>query len=62
MLRVKTSATCVSKCISRYYSTVKKPDQQESIRNIGILAHIDAGEKEFQRQINITDEWAIYRR
>lgn len=29
--------------IRRCYSTLKKTDGQESIRNIGILAHIDAG-------------------
>jgi len=29
--------------IRRCYSTSRKIDGQESIRNIGILAHIDAG-------------------
>lgn len=29
--------------IKRCYSTARKTDGQESIRNIGILAHIDAG-------------------
>lgn len=36
---------CLNNLTRRFYSTPKKSNPQESIRNIGILAHIDAGKK-----------------
>lgn len=47
MLRLRQSISKMTKCFIRRYSSSKKTNSQETIRNIGILAHIDAGKNYF---------------
>lgn len=43
MLRIRLNVNKLKTSIQRCYSSSKSPKDQQSIRNIGILAHIDAG-------------------
>lgn len=45
MIRLNQRAAWKLALIGRGYSTKRARNSQESIRNIGILAHIDAGER-----------------
>lgn len=43
MLRIRNSLQRLEGSIKKYFSSLSVVISQESIRNIGILAHIDAG-------------------
>lgn len=52
MIFNRLKAFNVNNTIRRLYSSSRKLNSQESIRNIGILAHIDAGMIEIFKKIN----------